>query len=718
MEPRLRRLALIGLGVVLVVAAVLVSSASSGEAARAVKATSRPPVRIVEVSDYRTTARTDTEAIQAAIEAAGRGATVRFEPGVYQLDRPIRFASEVNYVGSDGDPTILRSSDPAGLMIVHDATTPVHDITLRGIEFDNVRLRFSGDDTYESFTDITLTDCVFRNGAVSAQWMDAYIALVYTDGVTIDGCQFLRDRNHGGRGVTADKTRFTVVKDSYFGTTPNLEAGTPNGFFRNAITVAGHELSTSTGSRETVVDGNVWRRTPNAAQLGNCANCQDHGLYAWGTQALFVVGNRADGWDASSAGGAMKLRNQEDTFVLRNQLQSSGILTYVYDSPTMPHHLNRIFISDNTINLAGSSSSCVTYCGINYWRNFVGDGDGSYESDVYIKGNTFSDGGSITLVKGHGPAFCAEDNANAQLDFRTTGVKTARCGVPPSWNRPLAGVHRGDFNGDGIADFVQEVRDDDGESRWRAHLSSGDGFVNADWGGGAYTSPRTDSYGVQVGDFDGDGRDDLTYAGYCGQREPCWRTHLSIGNGFAEPVNWGYHVYPSDETERFGFHVGDFNGDGRDDLVFRGNCREAEACWRQLVSDGDRFEVRFAGDGARWSDVDDSDFGILVGDYDGDGRDDLAYRGVCEAKAKPCFRVQLSTDDGFSANDWGGRGYFVGTGVTEHFGMRVGDRNGDGRADIGYLGRCGSDGAVQWRYHTSTGSGFEIRCSAAFGFSG
>jgi len=663
---------------------------------------------VVDVTDYRRPGHeSDTPAIKAAIAAADPGDTVVFPPGVYELDRPFQFRAGVNYEGTEAT---LRARDSGGLVLSHPPKADVHDVTIRGLTFDNVSVELNGT-RQQRHADITFVDCRFRGGIESDEWSEPYLRLTYTTGVTVDSCEFLRGAGHGGRGIIARLTDLTVIKDSYFGTTADLEPGVPYGHFRTAINISGYDEQRSEGSRETVVDGNVWRRTPSAELSGECDGCQDHGLYSWGTDRMFVVGNRADGWDTSAAGGSIKLRNQQNTFVLDNTLSTSGILTYVYDSQGMPNHLKRLVIRGNTINLLDDAQCRGAYCGISFWRNFTGDG--LYERGVYIAENTFTAGGTIRISQAHGPEFCVEDNPNAEVNDLSggagKGIRRLGCTVPREWARPLAGVHRGDFNGDGAEDFVHYVEPDGEPGYWRAHLSDGDGFVTEDWGSGVYTSTRTEEYGVLVGDFDGDGLDDLTYSGQCGDGRTCWRMHRSTGSSFADATDWGHGVYASHETTTFGFAVGDFDGDGLDDLVSRGYCGDRRACWRVHTSTGESFVPHDAGDDARWSD-DVVMHELLVGDYDADGRDDVAYLGVCGSKATSCFRVHLSDGHEFEAHDWGGDTYFAGD-LTSHFGLRVHDANADGRSDIAYVGRCGSDGPTQWRHHVSTGDGFRVRCA-------
>ncbi|WP_184823096.1 FG-GAP-like repeat-containing protein [Jiangella mangrovi] len=667
----------------------------------------RPEPKTVDVGEFTAGGSSHATAVQAAIDASSPGQTVVFPAGVYVLDRPIRFASRRNYAAADGARVVLRAAGADGVTIEQDL---LRDVTISGLEFDNVRVALIGSDDYSAVSDVTLRDCWFRNGRTGSEWGVAYVLLRHTSGVTVEGCEFLRDRAHPGRGVVADTTRLTVVKDSWFGTTPDLDPAVPDGWFRTAVNVWGHDLATGRGNDEVVVDGNVWRRTPGIGAPAGCAFCQDHGLYAWGSRRLSIVGNRADGWDASPAGGSMKLRNQYDTFVVGNRMRSSGIYTYVYASQNMPEVFRRVSIRDNGIDMRGATG-CRHYCGVTYWRDAEITGQqGPPERDVFIGGNSFLDGGLISVSSSRAREFCVQGNPRAVLTSHLGSVRTSNCGAAPEWEDPFAGLHRGDFDGDGRDDFVQLVRPRDRDPYWRAHLSAGSGVDIQRWPARLDGAQLAARFGVQVGDFDGDGHDDLAWAGSCSGETHCWRVALGGDDGFAPPKPWARLGPITGETTDFGVQVGDFDGDARDDLLYRARCGPSdERCWRMLSSDGESFQAGSWGDGSAWT-AESAVYGLLVADFTGDGRDDVAYRGACGNDGEPCFRMHVSGDHGFQVRSWGDDFWPAADGSTAHYGLSVGDVDGDGDADLGYRGLCG-DGESQWRYHLSTGSGFTVTCA-------
>ena len=175
-----------------------------------------------------------------------------------------------------------------------------------------------------------------------------------------------------------------------------------------------------------------------------------------------------------------------------------------------------------------------------------------------------------------------------------------------------------------------------------------------------------------VGDFDGDGRDDimrhLTNAGGA-------QVLLSTGTGFSTPITW-----TSDGNCNARWTVGDFDGDGRDDIArnltsFGG----AEV----YLSDGTKFSrtdvpggavlTNCSGNPARpWTGYGNRGRAWYVADANGDGNDDL-FRQLTTAGGA---EVLLSLGDRFEVPvRWNGYG---------NLGMRwyVGDFNGDGRDDI------------------------------------
>ena len=163
----------------------------------------------------------------------------------------------------------------------------------------------------------------------------------------------------------------------------------------------------------------------------------------------------------------------------------------------------------------------------------------------------------------------------------------------------------GDFDGDGRDDVM--LRHEDG--RWFFYPMNGGRHMA---GQGTVNLPRNLEWSVVgVGDFDGDGRDDVLLRKATG----AWyyypmngRRHLS-GHGAANlPRGRSWSVAG----------IGDFDGDGKDDVLLRkaGN-------WYYYPMNGRRH---LSGHGAANlpSDLEWSVAG--VGDFDGDGRDDVLLR--------------------------------------------------------------------------------------------
>ena len=197
-----------------------------------------------------------------------------------------------------------------------------------------------------------------------------------------------------------------------------------------------------------------------------------------------------------------------------------------------------------------------------------------------------------------------------------------------------------------------------------------------------------------VGDFNGDGRDDIvafvrnTQTG-AGQGD-VWvalSTGPSVGTRFGPAEKWSEEFCIGQEV----CAVGDFNGDGRDDIVaFLRNTQTG-------AGQGDIWVALSTGTSFRLAQIWSNSFCIgqevcAVGDFDGDGRDDIVafVRDTQTGIGRGDVLVARSTGYSFETSrkwsDW--------MCVRQEV-CAVGDFNGDGRDDIVAFVRNTPTGAGQ-----------------------
>ena len=241
----------------------------------------------------------------------------------------------------------------------------------------------------------------------------------------------------------------------------------------------------------------------------------------------------------------------------------------------------------------------------------------------------------------------------------------AMVGVSTSWQ--VAGT--GDFNGDGRDDIL-----------WRSNagqLSDWLGTASGGWqgnDGNALVTVATSWNVAGVGDFNGDGRDDIL-----------WRNDNGQLSNWLGQANGGFVGNDSNAMVSVSASwnvasVGDFNGDGRDDILWRSDTGQLSD-WLGTVGGGwqNNDANALVGVPSNWKI-------IGVGDFNGDNRDDILWRSDTG---------QLSdwlgqANGGFAGND---ANAFTGVPLSWHI-AQVGDFNGDNRDDI--LWRSDTGGFSNW----------------------
>ena len=320
-------------------------------------------------------------------------------------------------------------------------------------------------------------------------------------------------------------------------------------------------------------------------------------------------------WSNNAVGGPFSITilfgKGDGTFTTGPTVQPAGLQAY----PTM---IGGDFNGDGKADLA-----VLSYNGnsISYITVLLGKGDGTFATP--ITGQVYSQpatGGDVIL----GTLAAADFNGDGKLDLAVVGDYVSSGGVTillgngdgtftaagpnldPSGDFAL--IATGDFNGDGIPDFVTPNYFEFGGSP-TIFLGKGDGTFTF-----KKTSLTLDYFptSVVVGDFNGDGVLDLAFSDLNG-------VEIALGNG-----DGTFNETPASPipvpSELYSLQVGDFNHDGKLDLAGLDNYND-----RIVLLEG-------AGDGtfvvtATTPVVSTSfvgPFQIAAGDFNGDGVPDLA----------------------------------------------------------------------------------------------
>jgi hypothetical protein len=314
----------------------------------------------------------------------------------------------------------------------------------------------------------------------------------------------------------------------------------------------------------------------------------------------------------------------------------------------------------------------------------VGDFNGDHRTDMALIGG--SSWGSVPVAfSGGDGSFGLTNQANSEF--------AGYAATPGA--RPLVG----DFNGDGRADIALI-----GPSQWGfvpMALSNGDGTFTPTHVPNPVTVYSSNIYSPKalVGDFDGDGKDDIAFIG---PSTSTWSyivmAYSDGGGNFSTPPyivntpmpnnvgNWA--SLPNAQPL-----VGDFNHDGIKDFALLGpsgwgslpvtfgtSTRGTLNITNMPIGPGPSASYNFA----VWASLPNAK--LLVGDFNGDGKDDVSITGPSGWGSVP---VAFSNGDGsFNVTNLGNPAslnfaYWAADPATR---VLVGDFNGDGKADIALTG--------------------------------
>ncbi|MBL7663002.1 VCBS repeat-containing protein [bacterium] len=330
----------------------------------------------------------------------------------------------------------------------------------------------------------------------------------------------------------------------------------------------------------------------------------------------------------------------------------------------------------------------------NFQANYQGVVGSGYGGRHTIKGHKrFKDEWGFGFPLGVGVVHSNTPNYTSTSVMINAGVSYRFSFSKKKWEQHEAQL--GDFNGDGKTDVVQFAQLHNREGH--VSLSDGSTFVSQSatnpWGSGF-----GDLWQDRIGDFNGDGKSDVIQIAYSKKHPTQNAGHVWLSDG-TKFISQGIWAHATSDPGRF--ILGDVNGDGRTDLLMFPE--EEDSGYADVwLSSGSSFIGPY-----RWGDANmpfPSVDLVQVGDFDGDGMSDVIVHQPYTGGIYGTIDVFRSTGTNFEHIQ--GINYIKYQ--NDYTVIQLGDFNGDRLTDMMLFDYSPTQGDTFTRVFHSTGRRLEM----------